>query len=367
MDSGSNTSIRLLRKLFPEKESLFLKSGDIEVSLFKYISGVCATRIKNSRGFIVVLPFKGQQIWDAVFDNRDLKMNTFFNYPRDVKDFSLTYGCFLMHCGALRMGCPGPEDTHPTHGELPCADYLESELEVGQDRDGKYVAITGVYEYQQAFDIHYIAKPRVVVYESDTVIRVYMEIINLSHYPMELMYMAHINFRPVDNGVILQTVSWDQKGMKLREYIPSGLTVNKHYFDLVEKLRENPRLTQIMSRESVYDPEIVFYFSDIKTDDLGYAYFLQRHPDGTSDYVCFNTKELAHGTRWIAKNEEVQALGLALPATCDADGYTREKEKGNVRVIQSGDKFTCGYKCGYLDADKTSEIESLIGAIMNKD
>ncbi|GIS11657.1 MAG: hypothetical protein CM15mP115_08080 [Alphaproteobacteria bacterium] len=46
-----------------------------------------------------MLPFKGQQIWRAGFDGRDLTMRSMFDEPVDTQVYLETYGAFMIHCG----------------------------------------------------------------------------------------------------------------------------------------------------------------------------------------------------------------------------------------------------------------------------
>ena len=81
-----------------------LSSEDFIVELFCYDTGVPAVRLKNSRGFLEVLPYCGQMIWSARFDGVNLTMGSPFRAPRPTQDLLATYGCFLYHSGILRNG-----------------------------------------------------------------------------------------------------------------------------------------------------------------------------------------------------------------------------------------------------------------------
>ena len=94
---------------------------ELKANLFLYPSGVHAIRLVNSRGEIIILPFQGQQIWSAIFDERELSMRSMFSIPKPTRSYLENYGGFLLHCGATAMGVPGDNDTHPLHGELPNA------------------------------------------------------------------------------------------------------------------------------------------------------------------------------------------------------------------------------------------------------
>ena len=43
--------------------------------------------------------------------------------PRRREIFLAIPTAAMMHCGALAMGCPSPEDDHGHHGELPYVRY----------------------------------------------------------------------------------------------------------------------------------------------------------------------------------------------------------------------------------------------------
>jgi hypothetical protein len=57
---------------------------------FKYSTGVCAVRVENNRGYYIILPFQGQQIWRAFFDGHDLVMKTKFSEPVPTMEYLQT-------------------------------------------------------------------------------------------------------------------------------------------------------------------------------------------------------------------------------------------------------------------------------------
>jgi hypothetical protein len=170
--------IHLRKSFFSEKERVFADLGELKASIFIYDSGVHAVRLENKKGHILVLPFQGQQVWDAVFGGRRLTMKSPYDEPVDTDFFLNSYGCFLMHCGALRMGCPGPGDDHPLHGELPVADYRSAEVVAGDDEKGVFIGITGEYRYCMAFGDIYSARPLVKLYEGSSLIESSITILN---------------------------------------------------------------------------------------------------------------------------------------------------------------------------------------------
>ena len=79
---------------FGEKEKPLVDAGGFRVSTFRYDTSIAAQRIANRRGEIIVLPFKGHQIWRARFDGRDLTMKSMFDQPVDTRNYLETYGAF---------------------------------------------------------------------------------------------------------------------------------------------------------------------------------------------------------------------------------------------------------------------------------
>jgi hypothetical protein len=356
--------IRLVKDCFTDKESVFADFGELRASLFVYKSGVHGVRIANEQGYIIVLPFKGQQVWNAFFHGRYLNMKTMYEEPKNVDHFLDTYGCFVMHCGPLRMGCPGPEDDHTLHGELPYVNYDEAALVAGEDEQGAFLGVTGVYDYNRAFGNKYQARPLVKLHAGSSLVDISLTIENRSYYPMELMYMCHINFRPVDNGRVVQSVDWDKEHMVLRTVIPEHVQASQEFVDFLKRLEENPSLTENIRPEDEYNPEIAYFIQNPRVDPSGWAHFMQIHPDTSADYIRYKPQELDHNTRWISKTKDQGGLGLALPATCDPEGYTAEKKKGNIKEIPARGSFSISAVAGYLDQHKAKEMEVFIDNLM---
>jgi hypothetical protein len=340
--------IHLEKSFFSEKERVLCTLGELRCSLFRYSTGVPAVRLENSKGYLILLPFNGQQIWDAVFDGRSLKMYTKFEEPEDTRTLVDTYGMFMTHCGALRMGCPAPEDDHPLHGELTTAPYQEASILFGEDDQGRFLALSGVYHYRKGFGDFYDAIPVVKLYERSSLFDISMEIRNRSEYPMDLMYMCHLNFLAGDDSRILQTAPWEADSMVLRTSIPAHVKPTPEFLDFLARLKQAPEETAVIRSSDVYDPEIVFFIGGVRADTEGRAHFMQRHPGGVSDYVSYDTAEFSHHVRWILKNKNQKVLGI-LPSTCEPEGYAAEKKKGNVRSLAGNASVVFRIRAGALD------------------
>src|SRR5690606_17576055 len=141
---AGDTVLHLQPDVFPGGgQRLIADSGAFSVTAFRYPSSVEGLRIANARGHVVVLPFLGQMIWDAVFEGRRLTMGNVFPYPRNGASILETYGAFAYHAGVLRNGTPGPQDTHPLHGEMPVTRMDSAHLRFGHDTQGSFVEVGG--------------------------------------------------------------------------------------------------------------------------------------------------------------------------------------------------------------------------------
>jgi hypothetical protein len=355
-----NGTLQLSRPDFKKSSDPFFRFGSIAVTAFTYPSGVEAIRMENERGHIVLLPYQGQQIWDAEFLGRNLKMQNLFSDPVPTDELLGSYGAFLFHCGARRMGTPGPADDHPLHGELPGTTYSRAWLEFGS-RDGRaFVALSGVYHYTRAFGDKYDAVPVVRLFEDSSVLEVEMNVTNLASKPMDLMYMCHVNFAPGRNAEILQGASWTPKDMELRTSIPSHVKPSKEYLDLLESMKENPERTRVIRPEDSYDPEVVFFIRNLKRDDRGWTHMLQKHEDGTADYISYMPERFEHTVRWILIHDDQKVNAMALPSTCGPEGYTREKEKGTVKTLLPGETATFSLSVGAMDSSSASTMARTI-------
>jgi hypothetical protein len=357
------TIINLRPEQFTEAETVLATAGGLTASVFRYGSGVPGLRLANRVGRISLLPFQGQQVWDAEFYGRQLAMRSMFEEPVATTDYLGNYGAFLIHCGATAMGGPGPTDKHPLHGELPNAPYRQAQLLIGSDRHGAYMGLTGLYRHRVAFSHHYVAEPTVWLHADSSRLRAELVVRNLKHSPMELMYLAHINFRPVDRARLVDSVPPEARHMRVRTTLPPQFTPSDAYRALLAAVRADPAIHKVMDPARTIDPELVFAL-DCLADREGWAHSLQLHPGGAADFVSHRPDQLSHGLRWIVRNLDQDALGLLLPATAEADGYTAEKAKGNLRLLPPQGEFRCSYEFGTLEPDEAEQMLRRIDEVM---
>ena len=349
---------------FTEKERGISEWSGLKASLFKYDSGVCAIRVTNKRGEIIMLPYQGQQIWHCTFDNRKLHMKSIFKTPQPTDKYLENYGGFFLHCGITAFGVPSPEDTHPLHGELPNAPYQEAYITHGHDAKGCFMAIGGTYTHKMAFNHHYRAEPTVKIYEDSALLDVSLEITNLSHIPMDAMYLAHINFRPVDYARLAYTAPYDPQHVAVNASIPkhikSGVAADD-FLAFAQKLKDNPVLHHTVDPAGIYDPEVVMTIK-YHADKEGLAHSLQLHPDGYAHYVSHRPDQLDRALRWIARHPNHDAMGLVLPCNAGGGGYLAEKAAGSIKTLAPGAQMRFDMQMGLLEPDSAEDVMRKIEA-----
>ncbi len=357
MSARANTvTIALYPELFAGAEKTLLESADFRVQAWTYPSGVKALALENNRGRVVVLPYQGQMVWSAVFDGCDLTMHNMFSQPRPSPTVLGTYGCFMFHAGLLRNGCPSRQDDHPVHGEMPCAPMDLAWLEVGEDAAGAHLSVCGEYEYVQGFGDHYRARPGVKLRAGTALFDIGMEVSNLAGKPMDLMYMAHMNYAYVADGRFVEPLGVDL--VRVRSSVPAHVKPTPAWSAYMADLTEEPTRLSSLNTPQLYDPEIVCFFDGVRADASGDAHFLLKHPDGPAFYTRYKPGQFDHAARWILHNPNQQVAAFVLPATCEPEGYLAEKSKGNVRSLAPGESALFSVTTGYLAAFEVQQLES---------
>ncbi|MCX6031703.1 MAG: DUF4432 family protein [Chloroflexi bacterium] len=359
----SQTLIHLVPAAFSDRERPLVEHGPLTASAFRFDSGVCGLRLKNELGELVMLPFQGQQIWSATFGGRNLTMKSMFSQPNVTRVYLETYGGFLIHCGATAMGVPAGPDTHPLHGELPNAPYQKAWLVVGEDARGACIGLGGEYEHIVAFSDHYVARPEVRLYAGSTRFPIAISVHNLKRTPMNLMYLAHVNFRPVTNGRLIYSAACTAEHVRVRKSIPSHIHPPPGYAEFVAELAEHPERHNVLAPGLAFDPEVVFFVDYLAGAD-GWAHTMQVHPDGSADTLAHRPDQLDHGVRWISLTPDQEALGMCLPATAEPEGFHAEQVKGNVRSLPGGATVRFDMEAGYLSPAEAAAMAGQIERIV---
>lgn len=358
------TRFHLSPAMFEPKERLLVEHGKLTAHSFRYDSGVAALRLSNGLGDLVLLPYQGQQIWSAQMGGRELTMKSMFTQPQPTQIYLHTYGGFLIHCGMTAMGVPAEGDTHPLHGEMPNAPYQEAWVIAGEDENGQYIGLHGHFQYTVAFNHNYRAEPTVKLYAGSTLFSIRLEVTNLKRVPMELMYLAHVNFRPVDNGQLVYSAPGTPESVRVRRSIPSHIKPGPGYAEFIEELARHPERHEVLAPGLAFDPEIVFAI-DYLADAQGWAHSMQVFPDGSADYIGHKPAQLGKGVRWISRTPDQDCLGIFLPANAESEGYTAEKAKGNLKLLEPGATWACEMWAGALSPDAAQEMQQRIEAILD--
>lgn len=350
--------------LYPDQfgpvERTFAQAGGIVVNGFRYRSGVAALRILNGAGEVIVLPFQGQQVWDATFLGRRLTMGSLFDEPQDTADYLSNYGGLLLHCGAAAMGNPGPDDSHPLHGELPNARYGNALIRL-ESLDGAMAAtVTGTTRQTRAFGHSYDATASLRIRQGSTRISVRMGIENRQQRPMNLLYLAHVNFRPADGGRFIDTardgdVLIRNTGKPASNASPAERDAAAWTAPQASVLREVPA-SGSMSGESV---AVLRPVSGLD----GQTHAAQMHPDGTADFVTWRTGELPLAVRWIVRNGDEDAAGFMMPSTAYPDGLAAAGRRGQLVCLPPGETMQFAYEFGAVDAAAAAALAAEIAAI----
>jgi hypothetical protein len=361
------TRIHLYPEAFGSRERLLVDKEGLSASTFRFESGVLGLRLKNDLGELVMLPFQGQQIWSAEFGGRPLTMTSMFPEPRPTRIYLETYGAFLLHCGVTSIGAAAsPTDTYPLHGELPNAPFQQAWVLLGEDERGAFIGLSGQYHHIVAFSHNYVADPLVKLYLGSSLIDVSLTVENLKCSPMELMYLCHINFRPVDGGRLVYSALPTPEHVRVRTSIPSHIKPGPGYVEFLQSLKERPEQHHQFTPDQVYDPEVVFYM-DYLADQDGWAHSMHVLPDGSADYVRHATAQLDHAIRWIVRTADQQALGFIEPATAEVEGYTAEKAKGNLKIIPPGGSWATQLRIGVLTPTEAAAVEQKIAAVLESE
>jgi hypothetical protein len=358
----TKTRIHLTEAMFGETERVFLENDAFKVSLFRYPSGISAVRLENSLLNLIVLPFHGQQVWRFSYQNRNLTMKSIFDQPEDTDRFGLNYGAHLIHCGLTASGNPSPEDSHPLHGELPNCKYQHAWLSLDMDQELPSIALGGSFTFRNSLEYHYTFEPNLTLRKHSSIVDVEIKAANLRQKPMKYMYMAHINWLPVERSKLLSStdagsveVFSDNFGLPNAE--------QQKFLDYVSQLQENPELAdQIDSTTQIFDPELCLYMH-LLPDDEGFAHALQVFPEADADYVAFRVNELPNAVRWYARTGDEDALAFAIPSTNNHLGFSRNLAKGMIREIPAKDSIAMHYRFGYLDKQTAEQFVEKVNRI----
>ncbi|MCQ8241845.1 DUF4432 family protein [Rhizosaccharibacter radicis] len=340
-----------------------IESGELSAALFRYDSGVEAIRLRNGRGEIVVLPWMGQMVWNARFDGVDLAMRSGFAEPLPADTIAGTYGCLAFHSGLLRNGVPAPGDDHAAHGEFPCARMRRAWIELVEEEGLRALRLVSEREHVVGFGPHYLAHPAITLPAGEGRFSMELEVRNRSGSPMELMYMAHVNFAFVADGRIVQPAPFDAAHVAVRRAVPAHVRPDPAYLATIDAFAADPAPSETLRATGTYDPEQVFYLHGLGTDGSDRTALMLRRPGGDAFALDYAPAAFGHLVRWILEGPDQGVAGFALPSTCEPEGYGAEKRKGNVRLLPPGGSARFSVRLGHLNAAEADREAARIAAM----
>lgn len=307
--------------------------GDLMVSAFRFGSGVEALRIDNGVGYVVVLPFVGQQVWRAHLHGRELSMVTQFDEPVDAAtytDYDAGNGAYLIHCGGTAMGIPGPGDTHPLHGQMPFARHRNVELVA----DDLAVTVRGGFTLPAISAI-----TSLTITAGSGILDSTVRLTNTGDVTSPLMYLAHANFRPARGGHLIETLEPGRHIISRMDFELDGEPFESRLLD-----SGSVPMHRLLEPHARVEPQLIQEVPVARTD--GTVTTRMRHTDGTSDVVTHRCPELTHSVRWIKRTAVDDAFAFAMPATATPGGFTAENARGNVRFYEPGESLVVAYRHG---------------------
>ena len=148
------------------------------------------------------------------------------------------------------------------------------------------------------------------------------------------MYLAHINFRPADGGTLIDAVPNDTQSIRLRTTLPDIFKPSEAFTDMIAEMSADISKHRKIVKGRAIDPELVMGM-DFAADDAGEAHTLMQHADGTGDFVTHRPARIPRAVRWMTRTEDQDAIGIVLPSTAEANGFTVENARGNVKFLSS--------------------------------
>lgn len=348
-----STVIALPRSVFTPQSQEILSNDDFRAVARRYPSGIESITLKNSRGFVEVLPFMGGMIWNAEFDGISLRMKNFFDQPQPADVVQDTYGCFAFHSGLLTNGCPAPEDTHPLHGEFPCAPMDSAELVL---EDNGRLSVRSYRTYTQGFGYKYRAVPSLTLAPDSGVFEIKLDVSNLSKYqPMPLQYMCHMNYAFVENGSMRENLP--AGSFQLRRTVPAHVTPTPEWEELNRKILAGEYDAGSLEGAESFDPEIVYFADGIDRLVEEGEFFLDR-PDGSAFVTRFSTKDFPVATRWVLHNPDQQVSAFVLPGTSRPEGYLAAEQAGTLVHLEPGETRAFRVETGLIDSETVKELKA---------
>jgi hypothetical protein len=187
-----------------------------------------------------------------------------------------------------------------------------------------------------------------------------MRIQNRQQRPMNLLYLAHVNFRPADGGRFIDTV---QDGdILIRNTSKPALNASLAERDAAAWTAPQASALRDVPASGSMSVESVAVLRPVSGPN-GQTHAAQMHPDGTADFVTWRTGELPLAVRWIIRNGDEDAAGFMMPSTAYPDGLAAAGRRGQLVCLPPGQTIDFAYEFGAVDAAAATALAAEITAI----
>lgn len=341
--------INLREEFFTDREFVLAEGKNMKATAFRYSTGIAALKVENKKGYFIILPFMGQQIWRVNFCGKDLGMKTTFEEPVPNVAYLMTYGGFLYHCGISSIGAP--DESHLQHGEIPNIKYNEAYIIIDEDEKGEFMTVGGNLDYNIGFVKRFMFKPTCTLYEDASILEIDSQLKNMRHTPMEYAYLCHINYAPVDGAKLYYNAKLKTVHKSIPDYMNEA--EKKSFAEFMDNMEKDISFGDIVGGEGqIYDPELCFTM--MYEGNEGHT--LQYVEGEGACYVKHSVNSLPYAIRWISRTNYEDALGMVLPCTCEHLGYKYVKENNQIKYLQGNESVNFTMTVGWLDDAEAKEV-----------
>lgn len=352
---GKGVTVEARPEQFTSEERLLAHSAAGSVWVGRFSSDVEKLTVQLGRVNLVILPFRGQQIWRYRVDGEDLTMATTFAEPTPSTVFGESYGAFLVHCGLTGIGAPGPADSHPHHGELPSAPTDSVQVTFGSDDRAEWIEISSTFVYRSTHAFHIEADISLRLRSNSPIVEVRTQVTNRRSQDLEYAYLCHINWSLDQPLQLLQSVPLQDPDFLLAPNPGQDLQTEK----LLSAYAEDLELSNRVDPGQAIVPEYCAVMTPTKTES-GQAEFIALRPDATAFWVGYDPRLLPRAVRWVSNTGDERAAGFCLPSTGHHFGRTQNGEDGLLRSLAPGETATLAVQFGLLDEEATAAAAARI-------
>src|SRR5690606_27515373 len=137
--------------------------------------------------------------------------------------------------------------------------------------------------------------------------------------------------------------------VKVRTAVPGHVTPNPDYLSLLDTLANQPAAMEVLDEPRRYDPEQVFYINGLPMDNEGLTHLMMQRREGDGFAISYPLASFPKTVRWVVVNGDSRVAALALPSTCEPEGYLAEKANYHVQILSPGERKAFAVRLGYLD------------------